>query len=233
MGLQALDTRIIEKTGVIEEIPLRRAGLEKALEAEESESERTRKKFESGKKRLKDKEAELDDVNLKIEKLKGRTAGIKTNEEYQAHLKEIDSAEKKRFGMENEILDLMEEIEAEGRALRANESSVSEKKKEIEAERKKLDEEAALYKKELEELDELRAGMKSSIDPQVYEEYMALMNITNGLAVVEAKEEVCQGCNMNMMPQLFVEIKKNEEIMHCPHCRRMLYHKPEEGQRQP
>ncbi|MCK4910604.1 MAG: hypothetical protein KAR83_03130, partial [Thermodesulfovibrionales bacterium] len=30
--------------------------------------------------------------------------------------------------------------------------------------------------------------------------------------------------NMNIMPQLYVEIKKNTNVVHCPQCRRILYH---------
>nr|NIP32403.1 hypothetical protein [Candidatus Saccharibacteria bacterium]NIV12038.1 hypothetical protein [Fodinibius sp.]NIV97856.1 hypothetical protein [Candidatus Saccharibacteria bacterium]NIX00699.1 hypothetical protein [Phycisphaerae bacterium] len=32
-----------------------------------------------------------------------------------------------------------------------------------------------------------------------------------------------EGCNMNIMPQLAVEIKKGEEIHRCPQCNRILY----------
>ena len=37
---------------------------------------------------------------------------------------------------------------------------------------------------------------------------MALLEKCNGLAVVEARDEICQGCNMNIPPQMFVELRK-------------------------
>jgi predicted nucleic acid-binding Zn-ribbon protein len=43
--------------------------------------------------------------------------------------------------------------------------------------------------------------------------------------VVEARDEICQGCNMNMPPQMFVELKKNAEIIQCLQCERILYWK--------
>jgi predicted nucleic acid-binding Zn-ribbon protein len=52
-----------------------------------------------------------------------------------------------------------------------------------------------------------------------------LLEICAGLAVIEVKDEICQGCNMNIPPQLFVELKKNEEIYNCPHCRRIIFYK--------
>ena len=42
----------------------------------------------------------------------------------------------------------------------------------------------------------------------MYNEYMKVLKACGGLAVVEARDEICQGCNMNIPPQMFVEIKK-------------------------
>jgi len=67
-----------------------------------------------------------------------------------------------------------------------------------------------------------------SIDKDVYNQYVQLMESSNAIAVIEAKNEVCQGCNMNIPPQLFVEIKKNDTIINCPQCRRILFYKSTE-----
>ena len=48
----------------------------------------------------------------KVEKLKARTSEIKTNKEYPALLKEIETAEKENKAIEDEILVLMEKIDA-------------------------------------------------------------------------------------------------------------------------
>jgi uncharacterized protein len=42
---------------------------------------------------------------------------------------------------------------------------------------------------------------------------------------VEARNESCSGCFMSIPPQLFVNVKKNTEIITCPHCSRILYYK--------
>ncbi|MEC4676888.1 MAG: C4-type zinc ribbon domain-containing protein, partial [Nitrospirota bacterium] len=81
--------------------------------------------------------------------------------------------------------------------------------------------------KELNALMEERDRLSASIEPDIYKTYMTLLDSGNGLAVTTAKDEICQGCNMNMPPQLFVEIRNNEEIIQCPQCYRILYY-PEE-----
>ena len=58
--------------------------------------------------------------------------------------------------------------------------------------------------------------------------YVELMKSLNALAVTEVRDEVCQGCHMNIPPQLFVEIKKKDKLIQCPQCRRILYYKSTE-----
>ncbi len=48
-----------------------------------------------------------------------------------------------------------------------------------------------------------------------------------GLAVVEVRAGTCQGCHMNVPPQLFNQIQRNEQVILCPNCQRMLYWRPE------
>ena len=85
--------------------------------------------------------------------------------------------------------------------------------------------EKAELEKELVTLKKLRAGVVEATDSDVYDQYIMLLEIYHGHAVSEVREEICQGCNMNIPPQLFVEIKKNEDIYHCPQCRRILYYR--------
>jgi predicted nucleic acid-binding Zn-ribbon protein len=44
-----------------------------------------------------------------------------------------------------------------------------------------------------------------------------------GIAMAEARGESCSGCYMSIPPQVFVNVKKNESIISCPQCGRLLY----------
>jgi predicted nucleic acid-binding Zn-ribbon protein len=46
------------------------------------------------------------------------------------------------------------------------------------------------------------------------------------MAVVEVTGGICQGCYMNIPPQLWNEIIRSEKINLCPSCQRILYYKP-------
>jgi hypothetical protein len=207
--------------------------MEKPLAEARANLEARKKKSEAADKKKRDQERKVEEIGEKIGKLKERTPQIKTNTEYQALLKEIDTAEKEKFAAEDQILELMELVDKESielkgaeAALKAEEGRAAELKRELEGEVQKAE-------GGLDGLKDRRNALADKLERDVYDLYMTLLEDRDGLAVVEARNEICQGCNMNIMPQLFVEIKKNEELIHCPQCRRFLYHPEEQPEEQP
>jgi predicted nucleic acid-binding Zn-ribbon protein len=223
--LQGIDSAIVRNTEIVEAIPGKVSSVEQPLREAQSAYEKLKQNLELLAKKKKAKEGLLDDVNEKIRKLKARTTEIKTNKEYQALLKEIESGEKERNAVEDEILILMESIESCNREVSEQREKVGVEDGKREAFKRKLEADAAEVRKELDELRLRRESVVNGIDRDIYSLYFKVLEGRRGLAVVEARDEVCQGCNMNMPPQLFVEIKKNEKIFQCPQCSRILYWK--------
>jgi len=224
--LQGFDSAIIRADAEINSIPERLAPLQSALAGALAGLSEARQRLESARKKRKDREKDLEDVNEKTAKLKARISEIKTNIEYQARLKEMEAKDKERLKTEDEILTLMEEVEALEASVKSAEKTMAEEQGKLDALKKTLDEDAAHATAELGELRKKRTAVAGQLPPDIYNFYMRLLESLKGLAVVEAKDEVCLGCNMNIMPQLFVEIRKNEEIIQCPQCNRILYYIP-------
>ena len=63
------------------------------------------------------------------------------------------------------------------------------------------------------------------IQPPVLSQYQKLLATKAGIAMAEARSESCSGCYMSIPPQVFVNVKKNESIITCPNCGRILYFK--------
>jgi len=227
INLQEFDIHILKKQSIINEIPLNISGVETRLKKILTNLDKIKQGIESLEKKKRDKERTLDDINEKITKLKTRTTEIKTNKEYQAHLKEIESVEKECYAVEDEILLIMEETETSLKELKLREETIRSEKSKVDEFKKRLEGEVLEAEKELLALNEARSEIVRSIDEELYNLYMNLIKSGKGLAVVEAKEAICLGCNMNFPPQLFVELKKNEEIIQCPQCHRIIYYKSE------
>jgi len=223
--VQGIDSDIAKKVAIMEAIPKKVSSVEQPLREARSLYEKAKQRYEAHVKKKKEKEGLLDEINEKIRKLRGRTSEIKTNKEYQAHLKEIEAVETQQRGVEEEVLFLMEAVDTAQRELKGDEGKVKIEEERIEAFKKKLEEEVGETEKELDELKLQREQLVKDIEGELYHLYVQLLEAKKGLAVVETRGEVCQGCYMNIPPQLFVEIKKNEKIIQCPQCNRILYWK--------
>ncbi len=221
--LQKIDSQVIEKRKEIEAIPLQIKKLRKKVSEVEDRFKKAKAKAEEIEKKRRQKEIELQEAIERINKLKDRTSEIKTNEEYQAHLKEIEKAEKKKFLIEDDILYLMEEAERVDGEIKKVREEIEREKGQILSEERDLQERMKILEAEVSQLLTQRQGIVKDLDTSLYNAYMELLENGNGVAVAEARDEVCQGCYMSIPPQLFVELKTKDEIFTCPQCGRFLY----------
>jgi hypothetical protein len=53
--------------------------------------------------------------------------------------------------------------------------------------------------------------------------YELIFSRRGGTAVVEVSSGICQGCYMNIPPQLWNEIIRNEKVQSCPSCGRIVF----------
>ncbi len=225
VDLQEIDSSIISIEEQIESLPLILKQFTPQLQAAKDAFQKYKTKHEVLTKKKKDKDLKLDEIQDKIDKFKSRNSEIKTNKEYEAHLKEIENFEKSRYAIEDEILSLMEGIEEylketkeEEKKLKKAEEVFSQKEKEVNEEEKKLDLELQAQKAK-------KNDFITRIDKDIYKIYNNLLERFGGGSVVRTEDEVCLGCNTNIPPQLYNDIRKNDGIYHCFYCKRVLYYK--------
>ncbi|KJR43441.1 protein of unknown function DUF164 [Candidatus Magnetoovum chiemensis] len=227
--IQQLDKEIIKSQKIIDNTPSNIHEYEKPFIEAKNAYEQKKLEYEKELKTKKEIEANLSEVIEKIKKQKDRAKDVKTNKEYQSHLKEIQTTEKIKSKIEDNILDVMEVIDKlskEVKILQEKHKKEDEKLNEKRTELKAQQEEA---QKSLDVLIKKRNQIASKIDKALYDKYMDLFERKNMLAVVRVENEICQGCNMKVMPQLYVEVMKNEKLMNCPQCGRLLYYEPQEA----
>jgi hypothetical protein len=223
--LQDIDSAILAMAEKIEQLPARLDQFRTILKDSKDAFEKFQKKSKDQSNKKKDRDHALSEIEDKIDKLKARSREVKTNKEYEAQLKEIEVIEENKGKIEDEILVLMEEIDNYAAELKNEESRVRKAEDEFRAQEKIMNEEIQQASSELEEAKIKRREYTSKIDEDIYNQYLNLLKKQNGLAVVEAKDEVCLGCNRNIPPQLFNNIRKSDTIHKCYYCNRLLYYK--------
>ena len=147
---------------------------------------------------------------------------IKTNKEYQAALKEIADGKRSNREREDEIIKSMETVETLSQEITQLSGAVSEKQSEFQKE------EAELVAKKSEMQNEMDARatellkIKGQVDKAALEKYEFIRSrYVDPLAAVVGG--VCQGCSMNIPPQMYIEILKGVKFHSCPNCHRMIH----------
>ena len=49
------------------------------------------------------------------------------------------------------------------------------------------------------------------------------IRMRRGLAMAPVKNGTCQGCNMNIPPQLYNVLQRGQTVETCPSCHRIIY----------
>ena len=222
--LQELDIAIVSIADNIELLPRKLAQFEKPLKEAHTLFESIKKKTEAFNKKKHDKDLELDEVQFKIDKLKTRSNDIKTNKEYEAHRKEIEVFESNIYKIEEEILVLMEGIEAIAGEVQKEEEKVKKAEEEFKKQGKLIEEEKNKLNSEIDTYKANRNDFATRIDKEIYAQYMKKFDRFGGLAVVQVKNEVCLGCNTNIPPQLYNDIKGTDKTYTCYFCKRFVYY---------
>ena len=223
--LQEIDTHIRTLLAEQNKLPAILAELESRREAGVKNLELTKEALETAQKNKRDRDQDLEAGIQKVERLKARTPDIKNNKEYQALLKEIETAEQENKVIEDEILVLMEKIDAAAAAITTAEQNSRSENTAIAAEQKEHETAVANIGVELKAAEQEKQKMAAHIEPSVFARYKRLLVTKGGTAIVEVRGESCSGCFMSIPPQVFVNVKKNENIIACPQCNRLLYFK--------
>ncbi|BCR06490.1 hypothetical protein DESUT3_35590 [Desulfuromonas versatilis] len=163
-----------------------------------------------------------------VEKAEGRLPGIKTQKEYVAVLKEIDTAKKLNKDLQDRIREKDGEIEALTRDKEEKQTELTSLSEQVGGRRSEISAALGDFDGALADKGELRDQLLKQLSAQLRSRYQLLVDRRGGIAVVEARNGACQGCNMHLPPQLFNSLFKADDLQTCPHCNRLLY--VEQGQ---
>jgi len=174
-------------------------------------------------KQRRDRERDLEAHEAQVEKLRGRLTELKTNKEYQAHLFEIEMANKRKREIEDQILALMEQIETGQREAKAAQVRVAEAERALSQAKTRLESLGAEAGRELAQLELKQREIASQIDGALLDRYTKLKASRKDLALAPVKNGICFGCRLQLPPQLVAEVKRSDELQSCTYCHRILY----------
>ena len=173
-----------------------------------------------------DKDKLLRDESQKATDKRMRMNRIKNIKELQALQREIDQIKLGNSQLEEEVIKLLEEAESYASALRAKEEELKQLEAAWREKQGEIEAQVAGIERAVAEASALRQAIATRLNRELIERYELIFSRRGGMAVVTVSDGICQGCYMNIPPQLWNEIIKSEKLILCPSCHRILYSKP-------
>ena len=136
--------------------------------------------------------------------------------------REIEQRRESMASREVEIGKLVEAVEAKKKLLSDRASDVGALKESIAKDGEAARARMAELEAKIGELRGERNKLATAVKPDVLKRYSAI-RMRRGLAVVAVKNGTCQGCNMNIPPQLYIILQRGVSIETCPSCSRIIY----------
>lgn len=148
---------------------------------------------------------------------------LKTNQEYQARLFEIEIANKRKSEVEEKVLLCMEKIEQQQRDLAEAQARKTEAEKQFAQEKARLDTQQAALTAELAELEQKHKEIAVTIEKGLLARYTKLRASRREQALAPVRNGICFGCKLQLPPQLVAEVRRSDMLLACNHCQRILY----------
>lgn len=223
VALQDLEIRIASLQKQSSEIPSQIQSLEIELQhVEKAHHERVARVHELSKHR-RVLEGQVDMMQVKLSRLKDQLMSVKTNKEYTAMLHEIQAAEGQIRGEEDKILEIMEELEGMEKDLKGAEQNMLKKSAELKENIRKAMDSVPSLELELAKLHEEKVSLESQIGSDLLSRYRRIAEVRKGIAVAEAKDELCTACHVRIRPQMYADLLRTEIILACDSCSRILF----------
>jgi predicted nucleic acid-binding Zn-ribbon protein len=223
LEFQGAELEIEKRQGILDAIPEKIETLVSRKNQLESEFEKEKAAIDALKKRYREMESKVQDNTNLIKKSDEKLTAVKTNKEYQAILKEIDDFKEKNSGIEDEMITCLEDMDNAETQIAEKNEVLKQILAQLSAEIESLKKEAEEEKSRLEEAQRLRGTRFRDVDAAMMADYERIKKIVINRPVVAVSRSVCQGCHLNIPPQMFIELQRGGQLNFCPHCDRIIY----------
>lgn len=221
-ALQQLDSELHTLSDKLTQIPGRVSDLKAAAAAIKTELDQAKIAIIEHKKQYKLSEVELKATEEKVTGYSVQLYSAKTNEQYKAFLKEIETQKKVKNGIEDRMIVLMEETEALDRKVKENEKKSAEldvetvrKVQMLEDEQKELEAAIAIRR-------EQRETTAAAVPADLLKRYERVRASKGGIAVSTVRKERCSGCMSPIPAQRILEVGRQDHLYLCEACGRIL-----------
>ena len=220
--LQRHDAKIQELESSLRAIPLKLAATQTDLARVEGLLGSERQALTETEKYYGDQKSLMTDDEVQVAGAKHKLAQAKNSKEYMAAQREIEQRREGLATREAEITKLVEAVDAKKKLLAERANDVATLKTSIDKDSDAAKVRMAEIEAKIAEVKVERDKLAAQVKPEVLKRYSNI-RMRRGLAVVSVRNGTCQGCNMNIPPQLYNVLQRGVSVEICPSCSRIIY----------
>ncbi|MBI4775292.1 MAG: hypothetical protein HY788_14175 [Deltaproteobacteria bacterium] len=204
-------------------IPARIQQLEKRVNGAEEGLEDCTNRLLVVEERKNQAERELEEIRSNIAKSNSKRSRVKTNREYWATMKEVEDLKVLMKTKEEEVLSILEESESLGKEKAGLLEKLEAAKPGLETEIRDLKARLEVAQAEIDRRLEARGKLACAVEKNLLERYEALTSAPGGQALAGVRDGICMACNMSIPPQVYNQLLRNDQLLSCPNCQRIIY----------
>jgi predicted nucleic acid-binding Zn-ribbon protein len=227
--LQKIAFAIREYTQRKEAGPNRLQALEDQFQATLEDIGAARLRYETLESERRQLEAEVQDLEAKLEKYHQQLMSVTNAREYSAALNEIDAAKTARDRAEEGILARKIEEEELADAVAEADTRIAKARSHTDAEKSTLVTELSEVDARLDALAREQAEVEGALDTALVSQFRRVFAARGGVAMARIINAACSACNLRLRPQVINEVRKGDELVPCDSCRRFLFIDDEEN----
>lgn len=225
-SLQTVDREIKEQIDIKQGLLGDLDSKEKGIQAKKREIDSLRATLAEMEKLRAAKDRVFLDEGKKAVDKRMRMNRIKNIKELQALQREIDLMRQANGELEEELIKIMQQMDGIKAQMQTKESEMAALHDEWERQQQALGAQITGIDRAVTEAANRRQSIAAQITGDLISRYELIFSRRGGTAVVEVSGGICQGCYMNIPPQLSNEIIRSDKVHLCPSCQRILYVKP-------
>ena len=224
--LQDIESRAAVATKAIAEAPARIAALDALLQSATAALASAKQSLADNQTHRRSIDNDLTSAQQRQGKYKEQLMAVKTNDEYRAMQHQIEAVGVEVGQHEERVLVSMMEADDINAAIKKAEAALKAAQVKVSAERGAIENEVKSNQAALAELNAARDRIVGALDNKgVIDTFQRIAKV-RGSAVARAEGERCTVCQVRLRPAVFAEVRKNEHIVQCDSCQRILYFIP-------
>ena len=221
--LQAIDGELFKLRRQQQEKPRELEQVAAQVAAQDAQLKAAETKLKSLQLSQKEKEVELQTREASVKKLQGQLFQVKTNKEYSAMQREIDTLKADNSLLEEGILKAFDAIDQAGKERQQEQARVAQQQERLRTETARIERELSEIAGQVAELERTRKTLVPDVAPKALVTYERILGIREGLAMVPLVHESCGGCHRRLPPQVINQVYLKADLVICESCSRILY----------